>query len=244
MSEIELAIVAVAAIATAALTAAAGTGGGLVLLIVILQFVDPLVAISAHGVIQLVSNGTRTLTLRRGIEHQLLRWYVMPLVPATIVGYLIADGIPRGAGRAAVGLFALVAVWWPAATKWLAPRPSTGKRFALVGALAGVTNPTIGAPGPLLAPAFRAATTDHVKFVATFSLAQFLNHTVKVIIFTVAGFAWAEHGSLIVVAAAGVIVGTRVGARYLRRADPNLLDSLFKLAVTAGGLRLIVDLLW
>ena len=124
------------------------------------------------------------------------------------------------------------------------PRPGTGKRFALVGALAGVTNPTIGAPGPLLAPAFRAATTDHVKFVATFSLAQFLNHTVKVIIFTVAGFAWAEHGSLIVVAAAGVIVGTRVGARYLRRADPNLLDSLFKLAVTAGGLRLIVDLLW
>ena len=55
MSEVELLVVAVAAVLTAALTAVAGAGGGVVLLVVMLQFVDPAVAIPAHGVVQLVS---------------------------------------------------------------------------------------------------------------------------------------------------------------------------------------------
>ena len=245
MTGIELVVVALAALATAALTAVAGAGGGLVLLIVILQFVDPLVAIPAHGVIQLVSNGTRAITLRTDVERGLFGWYLVPLLPATILGWFIADGIPRSGGRALVGVFALLATWWPAATAWLAPRPGAdpgGPRFALVGAVAGVTNPTIGAAGPLFAPAFRAATRDHVRFVATFSVAQVINHLAKVAVFAVAGFAWSDHWPMIAVAWVGVVAGTRVGARYLRRADPVLLDRLFKAAVTLGALRLLSDL--
>ncbi len=240
VSGLELVILAIAAVGTAALTAVAGAGGGLILLIVILQFVDPLVAIPAHGVIQLVSNGTRAATLRADVDHALLRPYVLPLLPFAALGYLIADSIPRESGRALVGVFALVAVWWPAATAWLAPRPGGGSRFALVGALAGITNPTIGAPGPLLAPAFRAATSDHVGFVATFSVAQVLNHSAKIIVFAVAGFAWAEHLPMIVVGAVGVAAGTRVGTRFLRRADPDFLTIVFRIAVTAGAIRLLV----
>lgn len=241
MSEFELAIVFVAAVATAALTAVAGAGGGVVLLVVLLQFVDPLIAVPAHGVVQLVSNGTRALTLRDRAEPALLRWYVPPLLPATVVGFLIADGIPQDGGRVLIGLFALLAVWWPAATRWLAPRPRAGRRFALVGLIAGVLNPTIGAPGPLLAPAFRTATSDHVSFVATFSLAQVINHAAKVAVFGVAGFAWGEHLPLMVVASVGVIVGTRLGARSLHRLDPDFLGRLFQFAATAAALRILVD---
>jgi uncharacterized protein len=243
VSESELLIVAVAAIATAALTAVAGAGGGVVLLVVILQFVDPIVAIPVHGVVQLVSNGTRTLTLRDDAEPRVLRWYLPLLVPATVVGYFVADGIPRDAGRALIGTFALVAVWWPAATAWLAPRPGGERRFVLVGAVAGLVNPTIGASGPLLAPAFRTASKDHVSFVATFSLVQFINHAVKVAVFAVAGFAWSENFPMIVVAAVGVVVGTRLGARHLRRLDPLMLGRLFQIAATAGAIRLLTGLL-
>ena len=243
MSEAELVIIAVAAVATAALTAVAGAGGGLVLLVAILQFVDPLVAIPVHGVIQLVSNGTRTLTLRHEAETHMLRWYLLPLGPMTVIGFLIADGIPRDSGRAVIGAFALVAVWWPAATAWLAPRADSDRRFVVVGAVAGLANPTIGAPGPLLAPAFRAATANHVAFVSTFSLAQLLNHTMKVTVFTIAGFAWRDQLPLMTVAALGVIVGTRLGTRYLRRLDPDMLGRVFQLAATAGALRLLASAL-
>lgn len=240
MSEIELVVVGVAAVLTAALTAVAGAGGGLVLLVVMLQFVDPVVAIPAHGVVQLVSNGTRTLTLRGEAETSLLRWYLPPLLPATIVGYLVADGIPRDAGRAVVGVFALLAIWWPAATAWLAPTGGGVRRLGLVGAIAGVLNPTLGATGPLLAPAFRTIARDHVSFVATFSLAQTLNHAVKIAVFGVGGFAFRDHLAMIAVAAVGVVVGTRLGARYLRRLDPVLLGRLFQLVASVAALRLLV----
>jgi uncharacterized protein len=243
VSETELLIIAVAAVATAALTAVAGAGGGVVLLVVILQFVDPIVAIPVHGVVQLVSNGTRTLALRDDTEPRVLRWYLPLLLPATVVGYFVADGIPRDGGRALIGIFALVAVWWPAATAWLAPRPGGERRFVLVGAVAGLVNPTIGASGPLLAPAFRTAAKDHVSFVATFSLVQFINHTVKVAVFAVAGFAWSENFPMIVVAAAGVVIGTHVGACHLRRLDPLMLGRLFQIAATAGAIRLLTGLL-
>lgn len=240
MSEWELLIIAIAAVLTAAITAVAGAGGGVVLLVVILQFVDPLVAVPAHGVIQLVSNGTRAVTLREEAETRLLGWYVPLLVPGTVIGYLVADSIPRDGGRAIIGGFALLAVWWPAATAWLAPTGGGNRRLSLVGGLNGLLNPTIGATGPLIAPAFRTITKDHVSFVATFAVVQTLNHIVKIAVFGVAGFAFREHLPMIVVASVGVYVGTRVGARYLKRWDPELLGRLFQVAVTVGAVRLLL----
>ena len=165
------------------------------------------------------------------------------LLPFAIVGFLIVDAVPRDGTPAAVGVFALIATWWPAATAWLAPRgEGSERRFALVGALAGIANPTLGAPGPLLAPAFRAATSSHVAMVATFAMAQFLNHSAKVIVFAVAGVAWSEHLPLLLVASCGVIIGTRVGARFLGRARPDVLSWLFRVAVTAGAVRLVLEI--
>ena len=240
MDLVELVVIAVAAVTTAGLTAVAGAGGGLILLIVLLQFTPPEVAIPIHGVIQLTSNGTRAVTLRAEAKPRLLGWYLLPLLPFAAIGFLVADALPRDGARAVVGVFALVAVWWPAATRWLAPRPGGGRRFALVGAVAGFTNPTIGAPGPLLAPAFKAATGSHVAFVATFALAQVANHSAKILVFGIGGFAWGEHLPVAVVGTVGVFVGTRLGTRFLRRLDPDRLTMVYRAAVTLGALRLVV----
>ena len=110
----------------------------------------------------------------------------------------------------------------------------------MVGAVSGLVNPTVGAAGPLLAPAFRAATRDHVSFVGTFAVAQALGHVAKVVVFAVAGYAWADHLGVIVVGAAGVVVGTGVGSRWLRSLDPVRLDWLFKGVVTVGAARLLL----
>ena len=237
---VELLVLGAAAGVTAALTAVAGAGGGMILLVVMLQFADPLVAIPAHGMIQLCSNGTRAISLRHDIDRPLLVPFVVPLLPCTVAGYLIADAIPRTSGRAIIGGFALLAVWWPTATRRLAPAPDRGTRFAGVGVVAGLLNPTVGAAGPLLAPAFRAAASSHVVFVATFAVAQVLGHVTKVTVFAFAGYSWSEHLAMIAVGIVGVVVGTRVGARWLRRLEPAPLDRLFRLVVTVGALRLLL----
>ena len=78
-----------------------------------------------------------------------------------------------------------------------------------------------------------------VAFVGTFSVAQTLNHLAKVAVFAIAGYAWSEHIDLMVVGAIGVVAGTRLGARALRRVEPPMLDVVFRAVVTAGALRLI-----
>ncbi len=240
MSEVELFILLLVAVATSAITAVVGAGGGLILLIVILQFVDPLVAVPVHAVIQLFANSTRAVTLRGEADWEVLRPYLAPVLPVTVAGYLLADGVPEDGGRAVIGVFALVAVWWPAATNWLAPSPGRGHRFALVGALNGLLQPTIGATGPLLSPAFKAATRDHPAFVATFAFAQVFNHSAKIVVFGLAGLAWSEHSGMMIVGIIGVVVGTRIGSQWMRRVDARLLDGLFAAAVTAGAFRLLL----
>lgn len=78
--------------------------------------------------------------------------------------------------------------------------------------------------------------------VAMFAMAQFLNHSAKVIVFAVAGVPWSEHLPLLLVASGGVIIGTRVGARFLGRARPEMLSWLFRGAVTAGAVRLVLEI--
>ena len=76
--------------------------------------------------IQLFANSTRAVTLRGEADWEVLRPYLAPVLPVSVAGYLLADGVPEDGGRAVIGVFALVAVWWPAATNWLAPSPGRG----------------------------------------------------------------------------------------------------------------------
>ena len=64
----DLIVVGLVALITAIISAVAGLGGGIILLAVLAQFRVPIVAIPIHGAIQLVSNGFRTVLLRRDIN--------------------------------------------------------------------------------------------------------------------------------------------------------------------------------
>ena len=61
MDPLQLSILCLAALATSMLSAVVGMAGGITLLSVMLLFMEPLVAIPLHGVVQLVSNGSRTV---------------------------------------------------------------------------------------------------------------------------------------------------------------------------------------
>ena len=103
VSEVELLILLLVAVVTSAITAVVGAGGGLILLIVILQFVDPL-ARCVHAVIQLFANSTRAVTLRGEADWEVLRPYLAPVLPVSVAGYLLADGVPEDGGRAVIGV--------------------------------------------------------------------------------------------------------------------------------------------
>jgi uncharacterized membrane protein YfcA len=237
----DLAILAVAAFATSILSAVVGMAGGITLLAVMLLFLEPLAAIPLHGVIQLVSNSARTAIQRRHVDLHILLRYSALLVPMGWVGLHLVNALPAAATRVIIGVFVLIATWFPG---WLLlgthpEETNPGRRFLVLGGVVGVLNMTVGATGPLIAPFFLNLGLDRRALVGTKAACQSLGHLVKIALFGLAGFAFASHLVLLVVAGACVVAGTWIGSRILERVSERFFRRLYVVVLTAIALRLL-----
>lgn len=237
-----LAWLGVAAFATSVLSAIVGMAGGITLLAVMLLFVEPLVAIPLHGVIQLVSNGSRTAIQRRHVERSILLHFGVLLVPAGLIGLQVAQALPAGATRALIGVFVLAATWAPGALLLGAhpERSSRRARFLALGGVAGVLNVTLGAVGPMIAPFYLNLGLSRQALVGTKAACQTLGHAVKIALFGFAGFAFAPWAPLLAVTVPCVVAGTWAGSRLLDRIDERTFEWLYRLVLTVIAVRLLV----
>lgn len=240
---LEVIIVGIAALLTSILSAIAGLGGGVILLLVIAQFVAPTVAIPIQGAIQIVSNGSRAALLRKNVSWPLVGWASVLLLPASFLGVAVATALPENAIRVFLGVFVLILAWRPQLLKFGGARSSTPQEsrplLIGVGALSGFLNTTVGASGPMTSPFYKAVTVSHVAFVASAATTQVLAHISKLIAFSAGGWSIADHVPMIAVGIAGVIVGSWIGTRLLGRIPELALDKIFKFVLTALALRVL-----
>lgn len=241
MEALDLAILAAAAFATSILSAVVGMAGGITLLAVMLLFLEPLAAIPLHGVIQLVSNTSRTAIQRKHVDLHILLRYSALLVPMSWVGLHLANALPAAATRVMIGIFVLIATWFPG---WLLlgthpEETNPGRRFLALGGVVGVLNMTIGATGPLIAPFFLNLGLDRRALVGTKAACQTLGHLVKIALFGMAGFAFAPYLVLLVAAGACVVVGTWIGSQILERVSERFFRRLYMGVLTVIALRLL-----
>jgi uncharacterized membrane protein YfcA len=230
------------AFATSALTAVLGLGGGIVLLAVMLLWLPPLVAIPLHAGIQIFSNASRAVIQREHVAWPLLIRYALPLVPAGALGLACARALPTSALEAGIGLFVLVATWWPRALLLgfdPAKLPASG-RFWLMGGLIGFLNPAVGATGPLQGPFFLDLGLSRHGVVGTFAACQTLGHAAKLLLFGAAGFAFLPHLVPLGALALVVVAGTWVGSRLLDRVDERAFGWLYRGVLSAVALWLLV----
>jgi len=238
---VELAVLGAAAFLTSVLSAVVGLAGGMTLLAVMLLFLDPLTAIPIHGVVQLVSNGSRAWLQREHVDRGIAWRYGLLLLPAGWVGLWLARGLPSPALRTFIGLFVLLATWMPrllllgAHPERAAPR----RRFVVLGGVVGALNTTIGATGPLIAPFFLNAGLSRFQMVGTQAACQLLGHLAKIVIFGIAGFAFARYAGMLLVLCVLVVVGTAVGTRLLERVNERAFVWLYKGVLTAIALYLV-----
>jgi uncharacterized membrane protein YfcA len=241
LEALDLAILAAAAFATSILSAVVGMAGGITLLAVMLLFLEPLAAIPLHGVIQLVSNSSRAAIQRRHVDLQILLRYSALLVPMGWVGIHLANALPAAATRVIIGIFVLIATWFPG---WLLlgthpEETNPGRRFLVLGGVVGVLNITIGATGPLIAPFFLNLGLDRRALVGTKAACQSLGHLVKIALFGIAGFAYGSHLALLLSAGACVVAGTWLGSRILERVSERFFRRLYVGVLTVIALRLL-----
>jgi uncharacterized membrane protein YfcA len=238
---LEIAVLGAAALLTSALSATVGMAGGMTLLAVMLIFMDPLVAIPLHGVVQLVSNTSRVVIQRRHLRWGIILRYGVLLLPMGFVGLPVARALPAAATRLLIGIFVLLATWRPSLLL-LGSHPEAtnpNRRFLALGGVVGFLNVTIGATGPLLAPFFLNLGFDRFQVVGTKAACQTLAHLAKLVVFGVAGFAFGSFAPLLLMLAALVVAGTWIGSRLLERVDERGFVLLYKGVLTLLAVYLI-----
>jgi uncharacterized membrane protein YfcA len=224
------------------LSAVVGMAGGITLLSVMLLFFEPLVAIPIHGVVQLVSNSSRTYVQRKHVDWTILWRYSVMLVPMGFVGIEIAQALPPNVTRALIGVFVLIATW---RRGWLLigthpERADVHRRFFILGGVVGLINMTIGAAGPLIAPFFLKIGLSRQAMIGTKAACQAVGHLVKIAIFGIAGFVFAEYAIPLALLSVSVIAGTWIGSQVLESVNERWFTRLYQGVLTLVALRLVV----
>jgi uncharacterized membrane protein YfcA len=235
-----LALLCGASIATGALSAVVGMAGGITLLALMLLFMDPFVAIPIHGVVQLVSNLSRTLAQREHVRWGLLACFGAPLLPMAFAGVALSRLVPRSAAEIAIGVFVLVATWRPA---WLRfgriGRSSPQKRMLAAGSVVGFFSTTVGAAGPIAAPFFLRLGLDRRGLIGTQAASATLQHLAKIAVFGAVGFAFRDFALPLAALSATAIAGTWLGTRLLDRVSEADFRALYMGVLTVVALRLV-----
>lgn len=231
-------LLAAAALLTAAFSAVAGMGGGVTLLAVMAALMPAAEVVPLHGVVQLASNGTRTLLLLGRVHVRILLYYLVPAAAGVTIGahLYVASSLPWF--RPAVGVFVLAYL----ALQWRTP--SLGRlplwTFAPLGLIVGGLAALVGATGPLIAPFFLRDDLDREQIVATKAAIQIVTHATKIPAFALLGFDYAGRLGLLAALVAAAIAGTFIGRRWLQRLSEAVFRRLFVVVLTAIALGLIL----
>jgi len=167
--------------------------------------------------------------------------FCLLLIPAGLVGLLVADSMPVSLGRVSIASFALLVVWRPSALGRLSSLLGGGSRsFVSLGAIAGFANIPFGVTGPAVAPVFRSFLPTKEAMIATFGATQTVGHLVKVGIFAGDGFDFPAYIGVMVAGVVAVTIGTWLGTRVLTSLNEETFAAVFRWTLTIVAVRVVL----
>jgi uncharacterized membrane protein YfcA len=167
-----------AVICTSVISGIFGMAGGLILMLILAQFLAVAPAMVLHGITQFFSNGWRAVLWRRWIDWRIVGLYTLGALPAIALPFAIAYVPDKATMLILLGLVPWAALSLPETVKLDATRAS---HAVLCGFLVAGTQLIAGVAGPLLDVFFvRSLTMDRRAVVATKATTQALSHTLKI----------------------------------------------------------------
>lgn len=200
---------------TSLLSGIFGMAGGMILLWVLLFLVPVATAIAVHGLVQMVSNGSRAWFSRDYLDYRILATLTAGLFSAAILLILVAYRPSLIVVSIVVGLLPIL-VWLPLGKLELdASKPL---HAFTCGFLSGGLAIGVGVSGPSIDVFFIRTNMDRRTVIATKSAIQFLTHATKVAFYWDAAMTLSSEGWLAIAAAVPIaVLGTRSGNIILHR---------------------------
>jgi uncharacterized membrane protein YfcA len=235
------AFVVAAAFVTATVSGVLGMAGGLLLMGALLLVLPTTTAFVAHGLLQLVSNGWRTVLHRHHVSWRILGWYALGSVTAAALLAAVRYVPSKPLTYLFLGLVPLL-VWLPKGVLRLdASRPvhavAAGLAVTSVNLVAGVA-------GPLLDVFFVRTSLGRHAVVATKAATQVLSHTAKVVLYggPLLSGGGADLPVLVLLLAVPLsMLGTVVGGRLLDRLSDASFRTATRWVVSAIGATYLVQ---
>lgn len=232
-----LAILILTAVVASTISGIIGMGGGILLLAVMASLLDPVSVVPIHGVVQLVSNSTRSLRLLQHVLWSIFLLYVPALGAGAFIGIRLYAGADAPWFRPAIGAFVLAFLLWNRVKpkRLLLPRWI----FLPAGFVGGILTVVVGATGPFLAAFFLRDDLDRRQVVATKAAIQTAGHVVKIPAFLSIGFDYGASWWITFPLAACVVLGTFLGTSVLGRLDDRSFRVGFQVVLFLLALRLL-----
>ncbi len=204
-----LALVATSMV-TSFITAAFGIGGGVMLLGVLAVVLPPAMLIPVHGAVQIGSNAGRLLLMLKDVERSSVLPFLLGSLLGASLGGVLFVRLPPWLIQFAIAGFIVWAVFGSA--------PTPGRRHLLgAGAVSSFLTMLFGATGPFVAAVVASMRLTPVRHVATQAALMTLQHSLKILVFGLLGFAFAPYLPLIIAMVASGFVGTILGRHLLVR---------------------------
>jgi uncharacterized membrane protein YfcA len=232
-----VALLTVASLFTAVISALCGMGGGIILLSIMTLFLPLNIIIPVHGLVQLVSNLSRTYFLRSYIKKTIAISFALGLP----LGAYIAVFFIKKISDTSIPYFFIAAVilYTLYKPKNLPAITLPFKHFWILGFVVGLAGPLIGATGPILAQFFIRDDLSRQEIVANKASIQFLGHLIKIPVFLAIGFQYQDHALLSAAMIIFGIIGTKYGVKLLHSIQDATFTKIFRIGLTLASIRLI-----
>jgi uncharacterized membrane protein YfcA len=203
--------------------------------------------VALHGIIQLVSNFTRSFVFRQHIKKDIIRQYlpgaIMGLSLSALIIFILitlfqvdsAKEIKIDFLKPLIGIFIL---WFLFGRR---PQPKDDHpNFFGVGLVSGLTTVFIGATGPLIAPFFLKGKLTKETIIANKAICQVMSHAGKIPLFIFFfQFDYLAEVEVLFPLIIAVFIGTNLGKQILAFIPEKVFRLLFRGALTVIAIKLI-----
>jgi uncharacterized membrane protein YfcA len=230
-------LLTICSVFTAILSAITGMGGGVVLLSIMTLFLPLNIIIPIHGVVQLISNSTRSFLLRKYINWPIFLAFICGLP----IGVLLSLSLIKKLDSTTFPLLLIISLIFYTVfkPKKLPPINIPIWAFSLVGLAVGFLGLLVGATGPFIAPFFLRPDLTKEQIIATKSSVQIMGHLIKIPAFLHLGFAYQDYWISTLCLTIAAILGTKLGIIILGRISDKFFRIFFKSALFMAGVRLL-----
>jgi len=230
-----LVVLPLLAFLTSALTGVIGMGGGLLLLIVMTEFLPFAALIPVHGINQLVTHSSRALISLKDIQRRNTIHFALGAIVGSIVGAQFIMSVSESLFKMLLGVFVLLCLIIP----YFKNPPALPFKWPIVGAITSFCGLFVGATGLLIAPFYLTEKLTKEQLVATKAASQVFIHSTKVAAFFFVGFTIGPYLLLIILMCIMSFLGSVVSKRILNNVSDKIFGLLFRIAIIVLSARLI-----